>query len=141
MTTLRRAVHSAVGVLFGAIAIVPCAHSQSRGELLYSTHCIACHTSEMHWRDKKAATDWTSLKFEVRRWQRAASLGWGEADIQEVTRYLNESVYRYAEPSDRLASITPSTRDIRVGLFDAGPRGAGAFRTGASDALSVRRER
>lgn len=24
----------------------------SRGELLYSTHCIACHSTQIHWREK-----------------------------------------------------------------------------------------
>ena len=107
MTTKFKALHAAVGVLFSAMTISSCAHAQSRGELLYSTHCISCHTSEMHWRDKKAATDWVSLKFQVRRWQGAASLGWSEGDIQDVTRYLNESIYRYAQTSDSLTLIAP----------------------------------
>lgn len=46
-----------LGVLFGAAVIVPGAHAQSRGELLYATHCITCHTSEMHWRDKEIGFD------------------------------------------------------------------------------------
>ena len=107
MRTNFKALHSAVGVLFSAMTIAPFAHAQSRGELLYSTHCISCHTSEMHWREKKAATDWVSLKFQVRRWQGAAGLGWGEGDIQDVTRYLNESIYRYAQTSDSLTLIAP----------------------------------
>ena len=41
------------GVLASTLVLAPSARSQSRGELLYSTHCIACHTSQMHWRDKK----------------------------------------------------------------------------------------
>lgn len=107
MTRFFRATSSAVGLFFGAVAIAPCVHAESRGELLYSTHCIACHSSKMHWRDKKVATDWTSLKFQVRRWQSAASLGWSESDIQDVTRYLNESIYRYAQTSDPLTLIGP----------------------------------
>jgi hypothetical protein len=39
--------------------------SGSRGELLYSTHCVSCHTTQVHWRDKKLATDWTGLKAQV----------------------------------------------------------------------------
>lgn len=101
-----------LGVLIGAAVIVPGEHAQSRGELLYSTHCIACHTSEMHWRDKKVATDWTSLRLQVRRWQGNAGLGWSEADILEVTRYLNESIYRYPQSSDSLTSISPKTGNI-----------------------------
>lgn len=97
-----------VVTLLGALVLAPAAQAQSRGELLYSTHCIACHTTQIHWRDKKAATDWTSLSFQVRRWQDASGLGWSESDIQDVARYLNESIYRYppmAEPVTRLDSL------------------------------------
>jgi len=69
----------------------------SRGALLYSTHCIACHDSQIHWRDKKLATDWPSLKAQVRRWQAAAMLGWKEDDLTEVTRHLNALYYRFPE--------------------------------------------
>ncbi len=66
-----------------------------RGELLYSTHCIACHNAQVHWRQKSVVTDWGSLQGEVRRWQDAAGLGWSEQDIAEVTRYLNARHYDY----------------------------------------------
>ncbi len=112
MATPLKAGLTTLAVLFGAAALVPGAYAESRGELLYSTHCISCHTSEMHWRDKKVATDWTSLRFQVRRWQGNAGLGWSEADIQEVTRYLNESIYRYVQASDSLTFISPKTGNI-----------------------------
>ena len=83
--------------------------AESRGELLYATHCIACHTSEMHWRDNRVATDWPSLKAQVRRWQGVASLAWTERDILEVTQYLNESIYRFKQTADPQTSIGPST--------------------------------
>ena len=86
-------------VLFGmfcnfAVAAEP-PRDASRGELLYSTHCIACHTSQVHWRDKKLATDWKSLKAQVRRWQNTAGQKWGEPDISEVASYLNTLHYHY----------------------------------------------
>jgi mono/diheme cytochrome c family protein len=70
----------------------------TRGELLYETHCIACHTAQVHWRDKKAATDWQSLRAEVRRWQAAAQLRWSDDDINEVARHLNQRYYRFTAP-------------------------------------------
>jgi mono/diheme cytochrome c family protein len=82
-------------VAFGALAIASSAFAESRGELLYSTHCIACHTSQMHWRDKRAATDWVSLNTQVRRWKDAASLAWSEEEILEVADYLNDRIYRF----------------------------------------------
>jgi hypothetical protein len=80
--------------------------TQSRGELLYTTHCISCHTTQMHWRNDKQAYDWDSLKVQVRRWQKNASLQWSEADITEVSRYLNETIYRYPTPVARAELVS-----------------------------------
>jgi mono/diheme cytochrome c family protein len=87
---------SAVLVVVLATAFVT--RAQSRGELLYTTHCIACHTSQVHWRDRKLVTDWDTLKAQVRRWQGAAMLGWSEADIVDVARHLNGAYYHFEEP-------------------------------------------
>ena len=70
-------------------------HSEERGELLYSTHCNACHTSEVHWRKQKLATDWSSLKAQVRRWQVNIGLDWNEQEITDVARYLNAAYYDF----------------------------------------------
>ena len=69
----------------------------ARGELLYATHCNACHDTEIHWRDKQLATDWLSLKAQVRRWQEVSGLGWRNDDITLVARYLNTLHYHYRE--------------------------------------------
>jgi mono/diheme cytochrome c family protein len=90
----------ALGTLAGALVVTSPTRAESRGELLYSTHCISCHTSQMHWRDKKRATNWNSLKTEVRRWQGNAMLEWSDKDILEVTHYLNNSFYRFSQTSD-----------------------------------------
>lgn len=68
-----------------------------RGELLYTTHCIACHNEQIHWRDKKIAKDWIGLKAQVSRWQGVAGLAWSDSDIVEVARYLNARHYHYPE--------------------------------------------
>ena len=70
----------------------------TRGELLYTTHCVACHNARVHWRDKRLVTDWNSLRAQVRRWQGVQKLGWNEADITEVARYLNTFYYEYPSP-------------------------------------------
>jgi mono/diheme cytochrome c family protein len=74
-----------------------------RGELLYANHCGACHGVQMHWRDKRLAVDWDTLKAQVRRWQGNAQLGWTEADIVDVTRFLNATIYRYPQTGDRVS--------------------------------------
>jgi mono/diheme cytochrome c family protein len=88
----------------------------SLGALLYSTHCVACHTNQMHWRNNRQATDWASLKSQVRSWQGRANLQWTDADINEVARHLNETIYHY-----------PLTAD-QVGLLGLRQGGPGALR-------------
>ena len=88
------------------VAVVVCAQPASqapkddfaRGELLYSKHCAACHSTQIHWRDKKIVKDWASLKTQVRRWQRIGSLAWSDDEIEQVARYLNASYYHLAAP-------------------------------------------
>ncbi len=80
--------------------------AQTRGELLYTTHCIACHSSQIHWREKRLATDWGSLLVQVRRWQANAALGWTEDDVLQVARHLNETLYRFPRPLARRALMT-----------------------------------
>lgn len=70
----------------------------SRGELLYATHCIGCHNTQLHWRAKKLATNWPRLKAEVDRWQKLTGLGWRDAEVTDVARYLNTRYYHFALP-------------------------------------------
>lgn len=105
---------AAAVVVAGMVAVGP-ALAQSRGELLYTTHCISCHSTEMHWRDKRAATDWASLTHQVRRWQGAASLGWTDDDIAEVARHLNDHIYHFAPPADPRTSMAPAHRSPAPG--------------------------
>ena len=76
-------------------------HVASRGELLYADHCIECHTQQMHWRDKRLAHDWDSLKAQVRHWQEVARLQWDDEDVDAVARYLNGSIYHFTETQAR----------------------------------------
>jgi mono/diheme cytochrome c family protein len=91
--------------LAGAPAVAQNAATPSRGELLYDTHCKACHREQVHWRDKKLATDWPTLRELVRHWQGTALLGWSEADIVEVTRHLNDAYYRFPRAADQRAGL------------------------------------
>lgn len=86
---------------------------EPRGELLYSTYCIACHTTEIHWRDKRLVTDWASLKAQVRRWQATSGVVWSESDIGDVTRYLNELYYHYRQV-DSQASIAKTLHGSKM---------------------------
>jgi hypothetical protein len=87
-----------VFALYGGLA----AAQSERGELLYSTYCDGCHTEQVHWREKKLATNWTSLVAEVRRWQANARLQWSRDDVEAVARYLNALHYHYPPPETQL---------------------------------------
>ena len=87
-------------LVFGPLALVLAAGAQAqpaapRGQLLYSTHCVECHTTQVHWRDQNLARDWESLKAWVRHWQAEARLQWSEDDVDAVARHLNETIYRF----------------------------------------------
>jgi hypothetical protein len=99
MTRWMKKTRGGVGVV--ALVAAFAAQAQSRGEMLYSTHCIACHTTQVHWRDGRAATDWNGLVAQVRKWQGAISLSWNEQDVLEVARYLNDTYYHF-EPVGRV---------------------------------------
>jgi hypothetical protein len=98
--------------------------AQSRGELLYTTHCIACHTTEMHWRDKRVASDWPALVAQVRRWQDAASLAWSDGDILEVSRYLNEAIYHFGQTAGPVSSYSRGVNEpvSKLSRLDLLPR-------------------
>ena len=84
-----------------SVALAAAAQTSSRGALLYDTHCIACHTKELHWRERKLATDWASLAAETRRWQRNIGLGWSDEEIDDVVRYLNTTIYRFPDQAPK----------------------------------------
>lgn len=100
----------------GAVVATP-ALGQERGELLYSTHCGVCHAEQVHWRARRAVTDWSSLRVEVRKWQGVASLAWSEEDVLDVTRYLNDTIYRFPVPLSTAVRTSPPG----VGLCAADP--------------------
>ena len=105
MTSFRVALPRVLlGMLFALAGVAVQAQperAKSRGDLLYSTHCIECHSTQMHWRDNKQARDWTTLLAQVRRWQSTAGLGWSEADVAEVAGHLNDTIYHYPQLSPR----------------------------------------
>jgi len=101
-----------------AFAQAPSEADASRGELLYSTHCVSCHTAQIHWRDNRLATDWTSLKAQVNRWQANAGLGWRDADIVAVARYLNELHYHFPQTGDQVGTARERERPAVEARFE-----------------------
>lgn len=81
---------------------------EGRGEMLYQNHCVACHTTQVHWRDQRLAKDWPSLRAQVRRWERNTGLTWSEEDVEAVSQYLNQLYYQFPDPP----------KDKTISLFD-----------------------
>ena len=106
-----RATATATGLAMALLATVAApAAAQSRGELLYTTHCIACHNTQVHWRAKKQAVDWPSLRAQVQAWQAAAQLAWTDDDILQVAGYLNETHYHFPPPIKQSGAATGPAR-------------------------------
>jgi mono/diheme cytochrome c family protein len=103
-----------MGVAAAAQAQMPSANS--RGELLYTTHCVGCHTTQVHWRDRKLASDWASLTAQVERWQKNANLGWGGDDIDAVARYLNAAYYHFPQSGEKPVGV--GHRPFHIALRD-----------------------
>jgi mono/diheme cytochrome c family protein len=85
----------AAGFAVNAAAQAPANGDGSRGALLYATHCNACHTTQVHWRDHKRVTSPAGLEAEVRRWQAMGGLGWSDDEVADVARYLDAVYYRF----------------------------------------------
>jgi cytochrome c5 len=81
--------------------------ADSRGELLYATHCQGCHTTQVHWRERRLATDWPGLVAQVARWRKNANLDWSGEDVDAVARWLNARYYRFAAPEAKPVGTTP----------------------------------
>lgn len=70
-------------------------YNEARGQLLYTTHCNACHSSQIHWREQKLVTDWQSLVAQVNRWQFISGLNWSEDEVKDVSHHLDALFYGY----------------------------------------------
>jgi len=70
-----------------------------RGKLLYETYCIACHTTQAHWRDKHIVRSWADLLYQVTRMEKNAGQDWSSDEIGDVAAYLNEIFYKMQCPS------------------------------------------
>jgi mono/diheme cytochrome c family protein len=66
-----------------------------RGRLLYDNHCQFCHSRQVHGRMDRWAGTRVELRAIVDLWQRNDRLRWSDADIDDVTAYLNATQYKF----------------------------------------------
>jgi mono/diheme cytochrome c family protein len=67
--------------------------SAERGGDLYHDYCNACHTAQVHWREKHLVKTWDDLRYQVTRWQQISGQNWSREEIDDVAAYLNRDFY------------------------------------------------
>ena len=68
-----------------------------RGEMLYTNHCLGCHESLVHIREKRQVKNLDALRAKVIRWSQELELKWSSDEIADVMLYLNMRYYHYTE--------------------------------------------
>lgn len=68
-----------------------------RGQLLYENHCLNCHDSTIHIREKNNAKDMNGIRHFVNLWSNELKLKWTSHDIDDVVHYLNLRYYNYSK--------------------------------------------
>ena len=69
-----------------------------RGRILYDSRCTTCHTTGVHTRPSRKATDFAGIRAQVERWNRELGGAWGREEIDDVSVYLNDLYYGYRCP-------------------------------------------
>jgi mono/diheme cytochrome c family protein len=89
-------------LLIALLLLAPCrdagAADAARGRTLYDARCNSCHAESVHSREKRAATDFDEIRGWVRRWSGNLGLQWTEAEIEDVSAWLNTRYYRFSCP-------------------------------------------
>lgn len=92
------------------VAVRLAAADLDHGRQLYENSCHACHTTKLHWRDKRLVDSWTGLLQQVNRWQRNSGQTWEPADIKDVAAYLNARFYHLPCPANECAANEAALR-------------------------------
>jgi mono/diheme cytochrome c family protein len=94
--------------------------SPQRGGDLYRDNCNACHTAQVHWREKRLVRTWDDLLFQVSRWQAISGQAWSQEEIADVAGYLNGVFYDLPCPTPgcRGSGVTGIGRPYLAGASD-----------------------
>jgi mono/diheme cytochrome c family protein len=67
----------------------------NRGQLLYDNHCLECHVTEVHFREKRKVQNREELLEAIVRWVDELKLEWTADEIADVFEYLNLKYYQF----------------------------------------------
>jgi mono/diheme cytochrome c family protein len=74
------------------------AADRDRGMVLYEARCVACHTTSVHNRENRKAKSYAEVREWVTRWSNFLGSDWGPAEIEDVSRYVNDRFYSFPCP-------------------------------------------
>jgi len=66
---------------------------------LYPGAAPAYQATQAYWQGMGQASDWESLKAQVRRWRQVTAPGCSESEVEQVARHLNRAVFRFEMPT------------------------------------------
>jgi len=66
-----------------------------RGQMLYENHCMSCHESVVHIRERQQVKSLQQLRARVLYWADYLQMHWGREEVEEVFIYLNDQYYRF----------------------------------------------
>ena len=69
----------------------------NRGEALYENHCQECHDTIVHKRQDRKVESIETLRAWVMSMSVHTGLTWAEAEVSDITQYLNQRFYRINE--------------------------------------------
>lgn len=90
----KRVLYCALPAVFLAYASASAADVE-RGKTLYDTRCVSCHDRSVHNRAARKALTVADIRTQVRRWDAYLGGAWREAEVNDVTAYLNQLYYKY----------------------------------------------
>lgn len=66
-----------------------------RGQMLYENHCMSCHESVVHIRERQQAESLPQLRARVLYWADYLQMRWGREEVEEVVKHLDSQYYRF----------------------------------------------
>jgi cytochrome c1 len=98
-----------VALLLASVVMYPGITSatgdEQRGRMLYENHCMACHDSVIHVRERHKVDSLEGIRRQVVIWSREIRLDWTEEEYSAVTSFLNAKFYGFAAPDNGQPSV------------------------------------
>lgn len=88
-----------LGLVVSLVLLPLTGYAEDRGRMLYQNHCVACHESTVHIREKHKVRTYSDLEHYVKRFAALAGVEWSDAEMILVIEYLNRTHYKLERKS------------------------------------------